>query len=109
MFLIKWRKCKVYSIFLRHIPIEAIVWLLGLIFLVLIDPITSNHWSICPLKNLGLDFCLGCGLGTSMHYLFHGNFYQSWQIHPLGIVAVPILLSRIIVLTKSYFRKVQFK
>lgn len=109
MLTLIWRKWILRLFFLRHISLEALAWLSGLIFLACIDPLASNHWSICPLKNLGFDYCPGCGLGASIHYLLRGDFYMSLQIHPLGLFAFTILISRIIVLTKSYFRKVQFK
>lgn len=52
--------------------------------------------SLCILHNLGFDFCWGCGLGRSVAYLFRGNLQASLQMHPAGILAVLILVSRII-------------
>jgi hypothetical protein len=84
-------------------PFEAIVWIIGLLTLALIDPGT-NHFSICPISNLGFDFCPGCGLGRSISLLFRGEFMESFAAHPLGIFAVIILTYRIIQLTKNYLK-----
>jgi hypothetical protein len=79
-------------------PLEALVWIAGLLTLGLLDPTQEAHVTICPLANLGFEFCPGCGLGRSISFLFRGEFLQSFQSHPLGIAAVPILLHRIFVL-----------
>ncbi|MCA1745114.1 MAG: DUF2752 domain-containing protein [Bacteroidales bacterium] len=47
------------------------------------------------VKNLNLGFCPGCGLGTSISWLFRGQLSQSFASHPLGIPAVGILVHRI--------------
>lgn len=88
---------------LKLIPAEAIIWVTGLILLATLDT-GGNHLSLCPLKNAGYEFCPGCGLGTSISRVFHGEFYASLQAHPLGIFAVVILSFRIVNLTKLYFR-----
>ena len=88
---------------LKPIPVEAIVWTTGLALLACMD-IGTDHFSLCPLKNAGLDLCPGCGLGKSISLLFHGQLYDSLRAHPLGIFAVPVLSFRIVNLTKLYFR-----
>ena len=84
-------------------PLEALIWLFGLITLALVSP-DAGHFTICPLSNLGFDFCPGCGLGTSISLLFHGKVAASFAAHPLGIFAVIILTYRIIHLTKNYLK-----
>jgi hypothetical protein len=86
----------------KKFPIEAMCWIVGLLVLAFISP-TNNHVSICPLNNLGWDFCPGCGLGRAVTFLFHGELLQSFRTHPLGIFAVSILLYRIYQLTKTHF------
>ena len=86
---------------LRSVPLEALVWLGGLVVLAAVDA-GSIHYTCCPLKNAGWDFCPGCGLGKSISLLFHGFLQQSLQTHPLGIFGVVILSSRIIELMKRY-------
>ena len=74
---------------------EAAIWICGLIFLAFINTDSSSHFTICPLKNIGIDFCPGCGLGKSIHYLLHLQIENSLNAHPLGIFAFAVLLRRI--------------
>jgi hypothetical protein len=79
---------------------EAIIWLVALILLAASNP-SEHHYTLCPLHNLGWDFCPGCGMGRSISYLFHLQVEKSFLTHPLGIPAVIILLHRI---TKVLFK-----
>ncbi|MGC1241419.1 MAG: DUF2752 domain-containing protein [Chryseosolibacter sp.] len=88
---------------LKRIPVEAICWLAGLVVLAASDT-AASHFSLCPLKNAGLGFCPGCGLGRSVTLLFHGDILRSFQTHPLGVFAVIVLSYRIAQLTKQYFQ-----
>jgi hypothetical protein len=82
---------------------EALIWLIALTSLALISfPPDQQHFSLCPLYNLGFDFCPGCGLGKSISLLLHGKFSQSITTHPLGVFALVILSLRIIKLIKLY-------
>lgn len=89
----------VRSIPLNKIPVEAWVWMAGLAFLAISSP--DGTWTVCPLHNLGLDFCPGCGLGRSVSLIFRGEWSAAWQMHPLGFVAIPMLLYRSFNLIKS--------
>jgi hypothetical protein len=91
--------------YFRLINIELLFWLGGLLYLSAIDPTTSSHLSICPLKNIGLDFCPGCGLGQSISYFIHGFVKESWQCHPLGIPALVVIFWRIVQLTRFSISK----
>jgi hypothetical protein len=95
------------SIFIKAIRflwhnLEAFIWLAALIALAFHDPSTA-HYTLCPLKNLGFDFCPGCGLGHSISHLFRGEIIQSFEAHPLGIIAVILLIYRIISLFYKNF------
>jgi hypothetical protein len=81
---------------LKNLNIEALIWILGLIYLYFVN--SDSHYSFCLFKNLGIDFCPGCGLGRSIHYLMHFEFMKSINTHPLGIFAFVMLLNRIITL-----------
>jgi hypothetical protein len=87
---------------LKRYPFEALIWSTGLLILALFD--TSGHFTLCPLKNAGLEFCPGCGLGKSISLLFQGELSVSLKTHPLGIFALFILSFRIIILLKQYFQ-----
>lgn len=77
---------------------EAFIWTAALLCLYFIPVGGDNHFSICPLKNFGFDFCPGCGLGTSIHYFLHFDLLQSFHAHPLGLFALLVLVNRIITL-----------
>ena len=79
---------------------EEFVWGVGLLSLALIDPTNEQHWTLCPIKFLGWDWCPGCGLGRSISFLFRGDVQSSFEAHPLGIIALLILLVRIIQLLR---------
>ncbi|AMR34436.1 hypothetical protein A0256_05195 [Mucilaginibacter sp. PAMC 26640] len=59
------------------------------------NPANHSHFSLCPLKQIGITWCPGCGLGHSIAYFFHGDISRSFQAHWLGIPAVFIILYRI--------------
>jgi len=89
----------------RHINLEAVLWLLGLGFLLLINPYSEGHHTLCPFKNIGFEYCPGCGLGRSIALLYHGELVESLQTHPLGIPALIIILHRIVFLLYRPFSK----
>jgi hypothetical protein len=91
--------------FWRVIGLEASVWLSGLVYLLLIHSTGETHFTICPLANLGIEFCPGCGLGNSISYIFKGDFIASIHSHPLGILALIILTIRIITIIKNNWRR----
>jgi hypothetical protein len=75
--------------------LEVFFWVAGLILLFFINPV-SQHFTLCPLSNLGFDFCPGCGIGRSIHHAMWFDFAQSIATHPLGIFALIIITFRII-------------
>ena len=93
---------KIKSI-LKIVEWEAIFWLVGLTYLLFIDPYQIQHYTLCPLHNLGITFCHGCGLGRSVSFFYHGDFLLSIKTHPLGIFAFIIITVRILKLCiKTY-------
>jgi hypothetical protein len=89
---------KIFSLF-RYIDREAVFWIAGLVYLACFN-FTGSHFTFCPFKLLGLGSCPGCGIGLSIHYIFRFSFIQSFNAHPLGIVALPVILFRIYSLQK---------
>jgi hypothetical protein len=90
-------------------PLEAIIWILGLLFLALYHPVHQEHMSICIFHNLGFKYCPGCGLGRSVSFLLHGDITSSLKAHPLGIAAVLILVYRIIQLLIDFSKRLKIK
>ncbi len=87
-----------YTFQKKHL--EAWFWILAITLLAFTNPEGAEHLSLCPLKNMGFNFCPGCGLGHSIAWLYRGHLAQSFQCHPLGIPAVAILLHRSFYLLK---------
>ncbi|PWD98557.1 DUF2752 domain-containing protein [Marinilabilia rubra] len=88
-----------YNFQRKHL--EAFFWIVAILLLAFTNPGGAGHWSLCPIQNMGWDFCPGCGLGHSISWLFRGQFATSLSCHPLGIPAVFILLARSFTLLKS--------
>ncbi|MEJ2593762.1 MAG: DUF2752 domain-containing protein [bacterium] len=81
-----------FKFFRRHL--ELIFWITALVLLFLITP-DKVHFTLCPLSNLGFDFCPGCGVGHSIHYAMWLDLQRSFGCHPLGVVALFIIIYRI--------------
>ena len=82
----------------KSIPLELIFWILALVLLATASP-HAHHFSLCPLANLGIDWCPGCGLGRAISALFHGEVRESLNFHWFGIPALLIMVYRIITLS----------
>ncbi|HKB85793.1 MAG TPA: DUF2752 domain-containing protein [Ignavibacteriaceae bacterium] len=89
--------------FFRIVNPEALIWISGILLLAFINVGNSSHFTVCPFRNLGIDFCPGCGLGKSIHYFLHLQIEQSLNAHPLGIVAFAVLVRRIYELLRNSF------
>ncbi len=87
---------------------EIIFWVGAILALLICDPTGNTHYSLCLFKNLGFNYCPGCGLGHSISWLLHGNLIASFKAHPLGIPALSIILFRIITLAKYNLSTTQF-
>jgi len=83
---------------LRHVyrepGFEPFIWIGAFIFLAIHNPYTQTDFTFCPFKNLGFNYCPGCGLGRSVSFLLHGDLIRSFRTHVLGIPATIILTFR---------------
>ena len=86
---------------LRIIGLEAAIWIGALLYLAILHTPGATHFTICPINNLGFDFCPGCSLGNSISLIFQGEIYNSFLSHPLGLLALTVLIIRIIQLIKN--------
>lgn len=91
---------RIITYIIKQVPIELLVWPLGLMALYFMDPHAGGA-SFCLLKRAGITWCPGCGLGHSIHYLLHGHLEASFRSHPLGLFAVAVLGSRVISLARQ--------
>jgi hypothetical protein len=92
---------KQFAAVLNRFPLELVFWIGSLIAILILEPNAESHFSLCPLSQLGFDWCPGCGLGRSMNLLAHGDFQASWSMHPLGMVAFVVIAHRIWNLIKN--------
>jgi hypothetical protein len=91
-----------------RVNLELLIWVGAIIFLFFSNP-ESHSYSLCPLDNLGFEFCPGCGLGRSCMHALNGNFVDSFYSHPLGIIAIFIIVFRIVTLTLNAIKFKTFK
>lgn len=90
---------------LSSVPLELLCWVSALLYLALLEP-GGDHFTLCPLANLGFSWCPGCGLGRSVSSLLHADFASSLHYHWLGLPALIILLHRISVLLKNSIKSI---
>lgn len=92
---------------LKRVPFELIFWIVALVLLAMADTHKHGagpHFTLCPLANMGFDWCPGCGIGRSITQLFHGNYLESLKYHWFGLPALLIICWRIWVLIKMNFK-----
>ncbi|UZD23198.1 DUF2752 domain-containing protein [Algoriphagus halophytocola] len=92
---------KLITNWVSRMPLELIFWIGSLLAIFLLDPHSSTHFSLCPLSQLGFDWCPGCGLGRAMSLLAKGEFQASWALHPLAGLAYVVIIARIVQLIKN--------
>ena len=83
--------------------LEAFIWMTAIIYFALSPLPSGEHFTICPLSLAGFEYCPGCGLGRAMILLLHGHVPESFNMHPLAIFALPVLVARIVFVFKNYF------
>ena len=86
-----------------RLNIELAAWVAGLAYLAVIDPHAALP-GFCVFKLVGFSGCPGCGLGTSVSLLLHGQLRESLAHHWLGLPALVVLCARIVQLAKLQFR-----
>jgi hypothetical protein len=89
--------------FLTH-NLEAFIWITAIVFFAISPLPSGEHFTICPLSLAGFEHCPGCGLGRSIILLLHGHFAESFQMHPLAILALSVLSARVVIVSRNYFR-----
>jgi len=99
----------IYNRIVFRLPVEAIVWIAGLLILALYNPHHQEHMSMCVFNNVGFKYCPGCGLGRSISYFLHGDIMMSFTTHPIGIAAVAILGYRIYESSADYYKRLKLK
>ena len=83
-----------FALLLKKTSLEAYIWIVALMALALVNP-GEGHLTVCPIANVGFDWCPGCGLGRSISMIFRGELLHSFEMHPLGIPTLLVLSYRI--------------
>ncbi|WP_317615108.1 DUF2752 domain-containing protein [Parapedobacter composti] len=84
------------------LPLELVCWITALVALYLTNP-HEHHFTVCPLENMGVGWCPGCGIGRSIALLMHGEITASLAMHWLGIPAFLVIIHRIYILLKQTY------
>lgn len=87
---------------LRNWPWELLIWTGAILLFSISYPQPANHFTLCPIDNLGFSWCPGCGLGRSISYFLHGDLILSIRQHWFGIPATGILIFRIVQLLNKF-------
>lgn len=88
---------------LKRLPFELFIWMVALLLLGTADLHThgiEQHFTLCPLANMGFTWCPGCGIGRSIAHLLQGDFKLSMNEHWFGLPALLIIVKRILILIK---------
>ncbi|MFI5158875.1 MAG: DUF2752 domain-containing protein [Sphingobacteriales bacterium] len=80
---------------------ELTFWITALIALGVSHPAQATHFTLCPLKLMGITWCPGCGLGHAIAFLLHGELRNSFHAHWMGLPALIIIVFRIYDLIKQ--------
>ena len=88
--------------------LELLFWITAIVILFVISP-ADVHFTLCPLSNLGFEYCPGCGLGHAIHYALWFDLAGSFRSHPLGIIALVIILNRIYKLSKIHLKHLNYE
>ena len=90
---------------IQELDVESLFWLSALLYLAVINPYEPRHISFCLFSLAGIENCPGCGLGKSISMIFHGNFIDSFNSHPLGLPALILISQRIFKLVINTINK----
>lgn len=92
---------------MRRIQVAA-VWLVSAgaaTYLFLFDPAKGTGYPSCPFRVLTGLQCPGCGTTRSLHQLLHGHPITAFELNPLVIVAIPILVLLMLAFSSSRLSK----
>ncbi len=73
----------------------AMLWLIpvaGGVFLFFFEPGRWGFYPVCPFRALTGFTCPGCGGTRALNHLVHGELSLAFQLNPLLIASLPLLL-----------------
>lgn len=66
--------------------------LAGTAYLATVNPHEPGHFPVCPTFALTGLYCAGCGALRAVHDLTRLDLLGAWDMNPLLVLAVPVLL-----------------
>jgi hypothetical protein len=63
------------------------------VVLALVDPHDPGRYGVCPFLLLTGHPCAACGCLRATHDLAHGDVAGAWDMNPLWVVTVPLLVA----------------
>ena len=85
----------------------ALIWLTliaGAVYIFVFEPGRSGFFPVCPFRALTGFTCPGCGTTRGLHKLFHGDIIGAFQLNPLMLLLLPILLFVLVRYTSAAMR-----
>jgi uncharacterized protein DUF2752 len=85
----------------------ALIWLTliaGAVYIFVFEPGRSGFFPVCPFRALTGFTCPGCGTTRGLHKLFHGDVIGAFQLNPLMLLLLPILLFVLVRYTSAAMR-----
>ena len=71
------------------------------IVLFFLEPEKTQFFPVCPFRALTGFTCPGCGSTRGLHQLLHGNVGAAFQLNPLLILMLPVLIYALLRYTNS--------
>lgn len=75
------------------VSLTVVVGVSGLVFLYLYNPTEIAGIPRCPFLALTGYKCPGCGTLRGIHHLLHLQFAKAWQMNPLLLVSLPLVVA----------------
>ncbi len=82
------------------------IWLalaVGGVYLFIFQPGKTGFFPVCPFRALTGFTCPGCGSTRGMHQLLHGNIVAAFELNPLLLLSLPLLLYVLLHYTRASF------
>ena len=65
------------------------------------EPGKTGFFPSCPFRALTGFNCPGCGTTRALHQLLHGNVVAAFELNPLMILLLPVVVYALVSFTKS--------
>ena len=82
----------------------AAIWVslaVGGAYLYWFEPGKTGFFPSCPFRALTGFNCPGCGTTRALHQLLHGNVVSAFELNPLMILLLPVVVYALVSFTKS--------